>query len=160
MGSYPDRCRGGLVAGWIWLWRNWYLGLQWDFTAKHCGGLARQAQIPVAGQGLAINVQWHKRALNRQFVRGRRQFKHGSAFIHFIEHRAIDHRAAGGNRIVSLTPIKRATVPRDLVERTPIEVVPGESRKNDGHVAKAVGGGVSKIRNDQILLEAIGLSRR
>ena len=65
-----------------------------------------------------------KLALRRQLGGGRGELIHGRALVHFIKHRAVNHRAAGPDGIVSLPPVKAASVAWDLVERPVVKVGP------------------------------------
>ena len=90
------------------------------------------------GSAPAITIQGNKGALDGQFIWSGGQFEHGGAFVHFIKHRAVDHRAAGGDRIIGLAPVESPANARNLVERPRIEVVPGEPREDHRHILDIV----------------------
>ena len=74
----------------------------------------------------------NKGALGGEFSSRRSQLIHGRAFVDFIEHGAKNHRATGTDGVVGLSPIKGPAFSRNLIQRTGIQIFPGEARKNDG----------------------------
>src|SRR4051812_16757794 len=104
------------------LWINWPRARQRGFSTQHFATFPGEAEIPVAGQCFAVDVQRDEGSLRGQLRGGRRHLEYCSALIHLVEHRAVDHVAAGVLRVVKLPPPKASAVARNLVKRTGIQV--------------------------------------
>ena len=101
----PHPASGANGQGWV----------EGDFAAEHAGGLAGELEVPVAGEGLAIDIEGDEGALGGEFVGGRGHFKHRGAFINFVEHGGVDHGGAGGDGVEGLAPVESAVLAGDLV---------------------------------------------
>jgi hypothetical protein len=113
-------------------------------------------QVPIARQRLAISVERDDRRGRGHVRRRARELEHRGAFVDLVEHRTVQHRVAGAERLFDLAPEEPAAAAGNLVDRRiAVHVPPRKSGKHDRHVLDAGGACLGQVGNDLVAVETI-----